>query len=403
MIFQVLDSKDGCVGFYADGELYFNEAALDLTSTWSYSRHLKGADIDIASLFCEGKRLEEVAPSELKPQLLAINNKLASYKKSFINAKVSLSENCIYDLIPQRVIKEYCEIKNRITAHVLQAYPKPKEYEFYRRFNELIGDIRARELQVDRSILAGRLYDVQAKRLWEGVGAGGTHIKYNMFGSVTGRLTTEEGSFPALNLNKKLRDVVKPANNWFLEIDLNAAELRVAHALIGQKQVIGDFHEWSAKNIMRGELTRSEAKEAATKWLYNSQSALARKYDSELQKFYNKEALKAMYWVDGKVHTPFGRELECDEHHAISYLLQSTLIDLFHRQVIKIDDLLQDKKSFISMLVHDSVLIDLADEDKHLIPQINKVVSDTQWGIFPASIKVGSDYGTMKKVKLKDG
>jgi len=402
LLFQSLDDKRDCVGIYANGELYFSEVPLDLTATWSLSSHLKGLDIQYAQLYAMGKSIDDACPPELKGQWTAVNKKLYAFASSFVESKVSLKENCIYDLTPPRFLKEYCELKNRICQHVFQTHKQPKEYEFYKRFGELVDDISQRELKLDRSWLADKLYDPQAKALWDTVGGGATHIKYNMFGSITGRLTTEKGSFPVLTLGKKYREVLKPTNNWFVELDLNGAELRVSQALLGRKQVIGDFHQWSADNIFRGELTRSEAKETATQWLYNSQSKNARKYDSELAQFYQKDALVAMYHVDGKIHTPFGRDIECDTYHAVSYLNQSTLIDLFHRQVLKVDDLLKDKKSFISLTVHDSVLLDLADEDKGMLPLIIKTLSDTKYGIFPVSVKIGADYGNMKKMKLKE-
>jgi hypothetical protein len=222
-----------------------------------------------------------------------------------------------------------------------------------------------------------------------------------MFGSVTGRLTDGDNSFPILTLHKKYREIIKPKNDWIVELDLNAAELRVAQALLGKEQVEGDYHEWCAKNIMHGEVKRAEAKTAATQWLYNSKSSLAIRFDKELSEFYKKDALLAMYWVDGKVHTPFGRQIEADEYHAISYLNQSTLIDLFHRQIIKADDALMSKKSFISLLVHDSVVIDLADSEKAILPDIIREISNTKYGKFPVNVKIGRNYGDLKKVDIK--
>jgi hypothetical protein len=52
-------------------------------------------------------------------------------------------------------------------------------------------------------------------------------------------------------------------------------------------------------------------------------------------------------------------------------------------------------------LLHDSALIDLAEEDKSMLPDIIRAVSDTQWGTFPVNVKIGTDFGNMKKVKIK--
>ena len=145
-------------------------------------------------------------------------------------------ENCIFDLIPERFLKEYYDAKSKISTHVLQTYPKPPEYTFLREFTEFIAHISSRSLQLDRSWLTTKLYDVQAKKLWEKVVAGQTKIDYNLFGSITGRLTVSDDSFPILTLNKRLRGVLRPKNDWFVELDLNAAELRVAMALMNKRR-----------------------------------------------------------------------------------------------------------------------------------------------------------------------
>lgn len=340
-------------------------------------------------------------PDHLKDEWERVNKKLKSFINCFIESKVSLKENCIFDLTPERFLKEYYDVKSKITEYVFSTCEKPQEYEFYKRFNELLHDINNRQLELDKNWLSEKLWDIQAKKLWDKINNGQISISYNMYASVTGRLTVEENSFPFLNLNKNLRNVIVPKNNWLVEVDLNAAELRVAMALMNKPQIDGDLHEWSAKNIFNGSLSRSEAKQAATSWLYNSQNKLAIKYDKELNAHYNKDALREMYWVDGLVHTPYNRHIVSDEHHAISYLNQSTLIDLWHRQLIKADDLLSGKKSFIMALLHDSAIIDLADEDKYLLPQIIKTVSQTHWGSFPVNVKIGNNFGNMKKIKIK--
>jgi hypothetical protein len=401
MTFQALDIKGECVGFYKNGEVVYTEPTEGLDKTWNYTSILRGKDIQYAEIYAAGKSIDECCPDHIKHDWERVNKKLKAFFASFLEAKVSLKENCIFDLIPERYLKEYYDVKCTITDHVFETHEKPSEYEFFKRFNEFVSDISSRQLELDRSWLSEKLWDVQAKRLWDKIAKGQTSIEYNMFGSVTGRLTVSDSSFPILNLNKELRSVIKPTNDWFVEIDLNAAELRTALALLNKPQIEGDLHEWSANNIFKGELNRSEAKQTATSWLYNSQSKLAIKYDAELNAFYNKEALKAMYWVDGVVQTPFHRHIPADEHHAISYLNQSTLIDLLHRQIIKVDDFLKDKTSFIPFLIHDSFVLDLKHEEKKYLPDIIKLVSDTMWGNFPVNIKIGSDFGNMKKIKIK--
>lgn len=400
MIFQVLDMKRECVGFYQSGNIV-KEFTKDMDKTWNYASILEGREIQYAYIYSGGKSIDECCPDHLKDEWDRVNKKIKAFLNSFVESKVSLNENCVFDLIPERFLKEFYDAKSKITEHVFKTCSQPPEYTFTREFSEFINGISARDLQLDRSWLSGKLYDIQAKKLWEKINSGQTKINYNQFGSITGRLTVSEDSFPILTLNKRLRGVILPKNDWFVELDLNAAELRVARALLNHKQIEGDHHEWAVKNIFNDQLTRTEAKETATSWLYGSHNKLAVKYDKELEAFYNKNALKATYWINGAVHTPFNRTIPADDYHVISYLNQSTLIDLFHRQILKMNKLLEGKKSFVSLLVHDSLVLDLAEEDKPLLVDLIRTLSDTQWGIFPVNVKIGCSYGDMKKIKLK--
>ena len=180
----------------------------------------------------------------------------------------------------------------------------------------------------------------------------------------------------------------------YVEIDFNAAELRTLLALCGKKQPKGDIHEWNAKNVFRS--SRKDAKERIFAWLYNPDSK-----DYLANQSYDRTAVKEKYW-DGKiVATPFGRKIEADEFHALNYLIQSTTADMVLRQVIKIHDLLKNSKSYVAFVVHDSLVIDLAKEDKGLLEEIFDTFAKTDLGTFAISVQAGKNFGNMKEVKWK--
>jgi hypothetical protein len=402
LIFQTLDDKNECVGFFVDQKLNFHQPIPNnLSKTWSYSGFLKGKNIDYAQLYCDGKTLDEVCPEHLKEDWQNINKKLKSIISSCIESKVSLRENCFFDLTPQRFLVEYCHLRNQISEHVFNAFPKPSEYDFYKRFNELLHDIKCRDMNINLENIQNKLWKENAMAFYKKIANGNNHISYNMFGSITGRLTVNKNSFPILTFPKQFRSILQPQNDWFIVFDMNAAELRTALALNGRAQPEGDLHGWSAENVFKGQLDRSKAKETATAWLYNSHSPLSVQYDKELAQLYDKQALLKKYWIDGYVETPYGRKMQADEHHAISYLNQSTFIDMFHRQIIKVDDYLKDKKSFVSFMIHDEFVLDVTDDEKNDIVQIIKILQSTPYGTFPVNVKAGKNYGELKKLNLK--
>jgi hypothetical protein len=401
MIFQTLDDKKECVGVYSNNELVFKKLPDGLTKTWSYSPFLKGKKIEYASLFCEGKTLEEVCPENLKEEFEANNKKIKSFLNSFKESKIDLKQNCMFDLIPLNALTKYCEVRNKITESVFQSYEKPKEYEFYSKFNELITDIKFQKLNLNFDTVQSKLYKESSLKHYRKLLNVNPYIHYNMFGSVTGRLTTKKNSFPIQTFNKSLREALVPKNDWFVQFDVNAAEMRMALALFSKPQPKEDLYQWISKDIFNEELSREESKSIAIKWLYNSSEPLEQKHKDALESYFNKSALEAMYYVDGFIHTPFSRKIEADQHHAISYLNQSSFIDLFHRQILKVYDLLKEKKSFISFMLHDELVLDVTDDEKYLILEIAKLLKQTKYGEFKVSVKAGKNYGELKKLKLE--
>ena len=68
-----------------------------------------------------------------------LKRKFEAYLKSFNIARISMNDNCIYDLIPHGFIKEFFDARNRITKHVFDTYEKPKNYDFLKDTHKSIG------------------------------------------------------------------------------------------------------------------------------------------------------------------------------------------------------------------------------------------------------------------------
>jgi len=393
--FQVLDIKDQCVGVYVGGDLRYDKLCLDgLHRTWGYANFLRDLDIEYASLYCGGKTLEEVCPDPLRDEWEPALNKLKAFYRALTEARIDLNENCFYDLVPENFIKDFCEIKDKITTHVFETYERPANYDFLMNLQEIISDIKVRSLQLNFSNFRNRVFQLQHKNWHEKLRSGRPYIDYNIFGTKTGRLTTKKFSFPILTMPKEYRQIVEPTNDWFLELDFNSAEIRTLLALSDLEQPEEDIHDWNVENVFGAGTTRNEAKTAIFAWLYNPTAK------SAADNFYDKKKLLKKYWNGEQVETFYGKIIPSDEHHALNYIIQSTTSDLFLRRMIEVNKILESSKSHIAFCVHDSLVIDLHEEDKHLVPQIKKTFSETDLGVFKTNLSAGKNYGQLQELKI---
>jgi len=396
MIFQTLDDKNECVAIYQNGEINYNIIPQDTeqySKTWSYSQYLKNKDIEYANLYCEGKTLDEVCPEEIKKDWQAVNKKLRAIMRSFIESKVSMNDNCFFDLTPERFLKDYCIVKEQICEHVFANYSRPHNYEFLRSMTELFTDIKYRKLNIDLDNLKENIKDESTKAIFQKYSDIEDTIEYNLFGAVTGRLSAK--GFPILTFNKKHRHVLNPTNDFFVEMDFNAAEIRMAYALSGKEQPKGDVYEEINNTVYDGELTRKQVKDKTIVWLYDEEGK-----DNRLESVFDKKKLLDTYYKNGYIHTAYGRKIEVEERKAISYLLQSSFIDLFHRQVLKVHDYIKYEKTFIPFMIHDCLYLDMSMSDRKYMNHIVSIFSDTEFGKYLVSVKAGKKLSEMKELKL---
>jgi len=394
LIFQTLDDKKECVGIYLDGELCFNQALPSgLSKTWSYSAFLENLDIQYASIYCEGKSLREACPEALKDRLEAAEKKYMSFIKSFTTSRVSLNENCFYDLVPKKFLLEWCYIQDMICEHVFETYERPKNYDYTLELIKVIEEIKHNKLNIDKKEL--KLYKVKHMKFLKSLKSMDPYCRFNVWGTKTGRLTTIKNSFPILTLDKEFRSIVKPKNDFFVELDFNAAELRTLLSLLGKKQPQEDMHAWNVENIFKGNISRDDAKKRIFAWLYNPESK-----DRLCEKFYDRETIINKYYDGTKVTTPFGKEIESQERTALNYIIQSTCAENVLKQMIKVSNYLKGTKSHVAFPIHDSIVLDLSVEDKERLPELLEIFSQTDLGKFKVNVSVGTNFGNLKKLEV---
>lgn len=390
MLFQFLDNKQECYKIFCEGKLFEDYKEENLSHTWAPSLHLSNKNIEFAQIWCHGAALSEVCPEHLKKRFISLNNKAKVYLQTFHSAKVNLQDVCFYDLVPEKFLLDFYEIKNDITRFIFENYQKPKNYEFLKELTFFLKRIEQRQINLDMSSLnfsadssdgASKLKDCK------------NNISYNPWGTVTGRLTTNKASFPILTLNKKLRGCVKPQNDVFVELDFNAAELRVLLGLLGEEQPDNDIHVWIGKNVFDDKFSREKVKKKVFAWLYNPKS-----HNKKLDACLNRDKLYDEYFVDEKVFTPFERTIPVSKDKAVNYLIQSTASDMLLTSALNVDKMLKQKRSFVSFCIHDSVVIDMSFEDREIVESLKETFSKTMFGSLRTNISLGKDFGTMEKI-----
>jgi len=395
LLFQVLDAKADCVGYYA-GNMIYPEHNLPLKGrTWDYSPHLQGSQYELARIYSQGATITDVCPEDMKADWEKIKKTLKSCLKAFSTSKLSMHDNCFYDLVPEYFLYQYLEAKNKITEHVLDNFRRPENYDHMYALVSMTDRIASQTLNIDIDPIKHLFGSLKGQNFHRTLKSTRHVCDYNPWGTVTGRLAANPNSFPILTMAKEFRGCVKPNNDWLVELDFNAAELRTLLALAEQSQPQNDIHDWNVKNIFNSSMTREEAKVKTFSWLYSS------KENKDLERLYNKDFVRNKYWDGFKIKTDYGRIMEdVDEHHALNYIIQSTTIDMVHEQAYKVYELLKGRKSHIAFLIHDAVYIDLADEDRYELLNLLDTFQKTRYDVFKVNVSAGKNLGEMKELKL---
>jgi hypothetical protein len=396
MIFQTLDDKSECVGVYVDGNLHFDHIPDGLTKTWKYTGSVQDPDVEFAWLYCGGKKLEEVCPEELKAELAELQKTFKAYLLSLSIGKISLHDNCFFDLVPSDFLLQFCEVRNKITEHVFESYSRPENYDHLDRTHRLLHKIKYQKLNINvdgcRHLMTTTSDREDIRML---VKNKSHYVDYNLFGTVTGRLTTKRVSNPILTMKSKFRSLIKPTNDWLVSFDYNGAEVRTFLALSGVDQPQEDIHEWNMKHLYGDHpIDREEAKVRFFSSFYNHDDKSLR--DS----VYSRDRVLGDYFYGNRVITPFRRTIAVNERKAFNYIIQSTTADLTIDRAVELDKALEDTKSKVAFIVHDEVVLDIHEEDRYRIPELKEVFQNNKLGSFRVNVKAGKSYGELKELKL---
>ena len=391
MVFQVIDDKKECRGYYSNGKIRFRNPDESLTATWDWSSHIGELDVQLARIYANGKTVSEMCPEHLKVRWETHEKRIKAHVRSFVHSGVKLSDVCFYDLVPESHVAHYYETLNEITEWVLENNERPAHYRLLHDTTVMCKEIAEQEVRVNWPLLKRFAQTDQkamylAKRYWEQR----VSVKYNPYGTVTGRLGLEEGSFPILNLKKEIRDIIVPKWDGFVELDFNGAELRTLLHLSGHPQPTGDIHDFNQNNIFDDNISRADAKTKIFAWLYNPTSTAV---DTD---YYDKSKVLEKHYAEGVVTTPFGRTIPSDDFHALNYLIQSTSSDNFLDRACAIHRYCKRLRTNVAFLVHDSIVLDVPLDEKNRIKEIVEIFENTKLGKFKVNINVGKNLGELK-------
>lgn len=405
MLFQTLDDKTECVGIYTDNQLIFDPEVfpVGLTKTWKYAPYLRDLDVDYISLYLEGNSIKESIPEYLQDDWDDVCQKIVAFKRSLSISQVNTYENCFFDLVPERFLVEFCEVKNKITEYIANNVKRPERYQFYKHVSMMLEDLSHRQVKIDKPTVSSYLQHPKLKNHARNIMQASPFVKYNQFGTKTGRLTTKKGSVPILTMSKEFRSAIQPQNDCFVELDFNGAEVRTLLGLLGKPQPEGDVHNFHLNEIFTKINTRDQAKVAFFAWLYGSKTAADPEEMRKLAEYYKKDELLQKYWDGNTVRTPFKKVIgDASEHHALNYLVQSTAAELTLKQAVKLEYLLrtQSQGSHIAFLIHDAIVVDMKNEDANLLKTMVALMGSTNFGKFRVNIKRGETLGSMKDIQL---
>lgn len=351
----------------------FEESLSDCQYTWSYSPIINEEEVKFLIIYAKDKGLSFY--SKDVDTFKKCKRNLESHAKAAKLAKVDLEGECFFNLVPEHQLVKWFSVRQKALSNLLKQEPKPTDYDILHKAHVLTETISKQKCN----------FKGENRR-----------VQYNIFGSVTGRLTTKRNSVPVLTMRKEDRKLLVPQNDAFVELDLNAAEIRMLMALSGQNQPREDIHEYLQQKLFDGKGTRSEFKERLFAWLYNPTSK-----DAAFDNFFSRETFRDFFAPEDEIlTTPFGRRLKVEERKAQNYLLQSTTSDQVLENAYKIQKMLQDVKSTIAFTLHDSIILDMSKKDAIMLKKIKKQFEETRWGNFKSSCKIGKNFGNLKEINL---
>ena len=87
--------------------------------------------------------------------------------------------------MPEKFLLQFCEIKDKITKHVIENNEKPENYDFLLDLVKIIEDIKQRRLNIDLEPIKSKLHEFKARQWRDKLKKISPYVSYDIFGTVT--------------------------------------------------------------------------------------------------------------------------------------------------------------------------------------------------------------------------
>lgn len=358
--------------------------------SWSYHRGAESLTdrSEYVKLRVASQEIKDCVPNFIHLPFKKSKDILLKHMTSLKETKVDLEQFDFLDVLPKDILIDYFSSLNTITDYVKERFPKPPNHDILRNMSVVLSDIASRDLKI--CVPDESFQDKTLEPYWHTLESMKVKnsVQYDIFSSKTGKIYTAKNSFP-VNIKKEFRQYVKPNNDYFLELDFNAFDLRVFLGLLGKEQPNEDIHEFNIREIWNGKLDKKQAKTNIFAWLYSNS------HDDRIEKVYDKTILLDKFYGSGIITNMYDLNIECDQFHALNYLIQSTGSQIFNEQVYKLYKLIKSFDHCLSKLVlinQDSVLIDVKESDQLPIKDLIDAFKKTRLGDFKVNVKTGPNW-----------
>jgi hypothetical protein len=318
-----------------------------------------------------------------------LNNKCIS----FFYAKHTNTPN-VNALIPISKHYEECENIFNVILPIINYSPNNDVYAFNNGpLTRVFYEIESQGIKIDKQCFID-CYGADLKYPEFNITKGKIYSHYNLY-TTTGRPSNTYNSinFAALNKNDGERLCYIPANDRFVEFDIQGYHPRLIGNMINFK--FGDKNTYDVLGEVLG-VTTQEAKELTFKQLYGGVWSEYRDKPFFKDIVTLTDGIWDSYQYGGRYDTMnrvFTLDKEITQSKLLNYIVQS--YETSHNVAIlsTILDYLEDKKTKLVLYTYDAFLFDYSEDDgEQLLIDIKNIIQ------YPVNIKQGKSYHGLKKI-----